>query len=527
MIRSVQFTLLVLLQVSFLNAQGDFQKIYRPNNSSFANVMSVQQTSDGGYCLAGIDSVSAITDRDFYLVKTDTNGDTIWSRSYGTSNYDYCQYVIQTNDGGYMMAGTSSGADWNIYLVRAGANGDTLWTRSYGGPFDDEANSVEQLPNGTFMVAGYTNGFGAGNYDYLLMNLDVNGDILWAKAYGTLADELGYFVQRTNDKGYIVSGAAAAPNATIDAYCIKTDSTGAVQWSNYYGTLFTDWGYMMRQTMDSGYILTGYVEAGATTDAFLIKTDGAGDTVWTKAYGGTGFEVGLCVQQVADSGYVMSGQVFSGSFGASDALLLKVDANGNVVFMNCFGGTGDETAPAFVQTTDGGYALGAYTNSLAGTAYNCFFIKTDSAGNTDNNCNQNALALLTSQRAFAVSAAATQVNPISFTRQYFTTLVDSGALQISPCVTMGITNKDLSSSLLVYPNPGRGVFNLEAGNISGPFVGITLSNVLGEILQTKNIQNQTGYLNERFDLSTFAPGTYFIRVQAGESSLSARMVITD
>jgi len=526
MSRLILCTLLVL-QVSLLNAQNNFQRIYRANNNSFSNVMSIQQTTDGGYFLAGIDSVSSLTDRDFYLVKTDANGDTMWARSYGTSNYDYCQYAIQTNDGGYMMVGTSSGADWNIYLVKADANGDTLWTRTYGGAFDDEANSVEQLPSGTYMVAGYTNSFGAGNYDYFLMNLDANGDILWANAYGTLADELGYFVQRTNDKGYIVSGAAAATNASLDGYCIKTDSTGAVQWSNYYGTLLVDWGYMMRQTMDSGYIFTGYVETGATTDAFLIKTDAAGDTLWTKAYGGTGYEMGLCVQQVSDSGYVMSGHVYSGSFGASDALLLKADPAGNVIFMNCFGSTGDESAPAFVQTSNGGYALGAYTNSLAGTSYNCFFVKTDSAGNTDNNCNQKALTLLTSQRAFEVTAAATQVNLISFTRGYFTTIVDSGVLQISPCVTMGIANTPATTSLFVYPNPGQGIFNLEVENISSSLARITISNVLGETLQTKNVQNQTGYLNERFDLSTFAPGTYFIRIQAGDRSLSARLILTD
>jgi len=230
----------------------------------------MQQTSDGGYILAGTDSVTSAQNRDIYLVKIDLNGDTMWAKSYGTTGFEYGQYAVQTSDGGYIVVGTTESTSWNIYVVKTDMNGDTLWTRIYGDNGDDEANSVEQTPDGGYMVCGYTNSYGAGNYDYLMMKLDANGDMLWSKAYGTLADELGYFAQSTFDKGYIISGAAFAPNSTIDAYVIKTDSFGTVQWSNYYGTLLTDWGYMMRPTKDSGYILTGYVEAGQTNDFLLI-----------------------------------------------------------------------------------------------------------------------------------------------------------------------------------------------------------------------------------------------------------------
>jgi len=514
------------LIVFSLHAQNSFQRIITVGFSSFSNANSIQQTSDGGYILAGTDSSSAAQNRDVFLVKTDANGDTLWARSYGTNGFEYGQYVIQCGDGGYLAVGTSESTNWNVYLIKTDANGDSLWTRLLGAGGDDEANSVQETSDGNFIIAGYTNSYGAGNYDYFLAKIDNNGNILWSNAYGTLQDELGYFVQETTDKGFIFSGAAAALNSTIDAYVIKTDSVGAVQWSNYYGTLSTDWGYMMRQTNDSGYVLTGYVGAGAATDILLIKTDKLGDTAWTRTYGDASYEGGLCVTQTPDSGYVISGSVYSGSMGGSDAMLLTTDAEGNFLYCHGFGGTGDDWAPAFVQTSDQGFALGAYTSSLTGGPRQFYLVKTDSAGNADGLCNQVNISLITTPRAFAVAAVTTVVTPFVFTLISDTTNVDSSVLAYSPCISLGNgTHSEASFHFTVYPNPSSGIFNLRAENSSSPWISVEITNVLGQPVYSQKWFNPNGKINKEVDLNGFAPGTYFIQLRSADGTTTSRVIL--
>ncbi len=514
------------MQIGFLKSQT-FQKIYNVNSVSFSNVLAIQQTADGGFILAGTDSTSSGQDRDVYLVKTTANGDTIWSKIYGTAGFEYGQYAIQSNDGGYLVVGTSLGADWNVLLIKTNTNGDTLWTRILGGPGDDEANSVEQTMDGGFIIGGYTNSYGAGNYDYFLIKIDANGLILWSNAYGTVADELGYFVQETKDKGFIISGAAYASNLTIDGYVIKTDSLGVVQWSNYYGTLLTDWGYMMRETFDGGYIFTGYIEAATTTDIFLIKTNNLGDTLWTRTYGGPSYEQGLSVMQTQDTGYAISGSVYSGGMGGSDAMLLKTDSLGNLSFCHGFGGTGDDWSPSLVQTPDKGFALGAYSNSLSGGPYNCYLVKTDSIGNSTGGCNEIVISIPTMQRPLAKTPVVTTVTSFTFVPVSASINLDSGVVESSACISLSVAQlTKINNSISVYPNPSAGVFNLVAENISSPQVKINVSNILGETVYAKTLQNQTGKVNEQINLSVLPAGTYFITLQSANEIRTVKICIT-
>ncbi|HXB39456.1 MAG TPA: T9SS type A sorting domain-containing protein [Bacteroidia bacterium] len=521
---------LFILQVLSVKSQTSFQKTYCVKNTAFSNTNAIQQTADGGFVLAGTDSSAATQDRDFYLVKTDAAGDTLWSKTYGTTGVDYGQCVIQSNDGGYFVVGTTLSSDWNVFLIKTDGRGDTLWTKIIGGSGDDEANSIQQTTDGGFIICGYTNSFGAGNYDYFLIKVNINGNILWSKAYGTPSDELGYFVQQTKDKGFIVSGAANnAGNSTIDAYAFKTDSSGVMQWSKYYGTLSTDWGYMMRQTFDGGYILAGYLGAGTTTDAFLIRTNNTGDTLWTKTYGGPGYEQALCVTETKDSSYVLSGSVYSNSMGGSDAMLLKTDNKGNLSYCHGFGGTKDDWAPSLVQTPDKGFALGAYSNSLSGGPYNYYLVKTDSSGNSNGGCNQINISLPTTQRAFVAASVVTTVTSFTFAPVVSVTNVDSGVVENSPCISLGNNAQQAQKiivSLNVYPNPGSGIFNLAAENISSAQVKVSMSNMLGEIVYAKTFQNRTGKINEQINLSVLPIGTYFVSMQSANEARVVKLIIS-
>jgi hypothetical protein len=168
---------------------------------------------------------------DVYLIKTNPSGDTQWTRTYGGDSADYGYSVQQTSDGGYIVAGwtASFGAgDHDVYLIKTNASGDTQWTRTYGGTSRDYANSVQQTSDGGYIVAGLTESFGAGGYDVYLIKTDASGDMRWTRTYGDTSDDEGNSVQQTSDGGYIVAGGTWFFGAwDWDVYLIKTDANGS------------------------------------------------------------------------------------------------------------------------------------------------------------------------------------------------------------------------------------------------------------------------------------------------------------
>jgi len=272
---------LVALFTEYAFAQVRFAKTYGGTNSNYA--FSLQQTSDGGYIVAGW-KFSVGAGSDFFLIKTDANGDIQWAKTYGGTNDDYLYSVQQTSDGGYIVAGRtgSFGAAFgDVFLVKTDADGNLQWAKTYGGTYWDDASSVQQTSDGGYIVAGGTGSFGAGRNDIFLIKTDANGNIIWAKTYGGTDYDYASSVQQTSDGGYIVAG--------------ETYSFGA-----------------------------------GRNDIFLIKTDANGNIIWAKTYGGTDYDYASSVQQTSDGGYIVAGG--TGSFGAGDfnAFLVKTDANGDI-----------------------------------------------------------------------------------------------------------------------------------------------------------------------------------------------------
>ena len=172
---------------------------------------SVRQTTDGGYILAGRTNSFGAGSYDSYLVKTDAFGDTIWTRTHGGTSRDYGYSVAQTADGGYVVTGTtlSSGAGgYDVWLIKTDANGDTLWTRTYGGPDWDKGYSIRQTADGGYIITGYTASFGAGNYDVWFIKTDAAGDTMWTRIWGGTDDDVGRSVAQTADGGCCTVAAA-------------------------------------------------------------------------------------------------------------------------------------------------------------------------------------------------------------------------------------------------------------------------------------------------------------------------------
>jgi hypothetical protein len=350
---------------------------------------SVKQTSDGGYIVAGYTYFSGAGGCDFWLVKTDSSGNQQWNKTYGGTGASVAWSVEQTSDGGYIVAGYtySSGTGWDdFWLVKTDSSGKEQWNRTYGGTGENVAQSVKQTSDGGYIVAGYTISFDLSKAVFLLVKTDSSGNQQWNRTYGGTAHDEGYSVLQTSDGGYIVAGYTESFGAGRgDAWLVKTDSSGNEQWNKTYGGAKPDWAQSVQQTSDGGYILAGttYSYGGIFYHLWLVKTDSSGNEQWNKTYGGIDYQDGNSVQQTTDGGYIVAGD--SGPSGSyrENMWILKADSAGNEQWNKTYGGTSGARAYSVEQTSDGGYIVaGVFGYSNSGVYGNFFWLVKIAGGGT-------------------------------------------------------------------------------------------------------------------------------------------------
>ncbi len=283
---------------------------YLGNN--YGNLMEVQETSDSGFVIAGQCKQNSQDMTDAWLIRTDANGDTLWTRTYGGPEHRGANSVQIASDGGYILAGKINvNGQADVHLIRTDVNGDTLWTRNYGGDGSQLANDVQIMGDG--YIVG-TTGMG-------LLRVDSNGDSLWnQQSYSEYPFSL-YSVKVLGDGGTIIVG--GSDNAEL----IRTDAFGDTLWTRTYNASSADRAFGVDTTSDSGFIISGYTwpPRNVQADIWLLRTDASGDTLWTRTYGGVGHEGNYSRVRTASNGdfFVCSP---TGSFGAEpvDFWLLRV-----------------------------------------------------------------------------------------------------------------------------------------------------------------------------------------------------------
>jgi len=327
--------LLTIFVLSIKFVYAGFEKTFGGTNADEG--YSVQQTIDGGYIIVGSTYSFGAGSADVYLIKTDPKGNTKWTKTFGGTNDDRGHSVQQTSDGGYIIVGytTSFGAgDSDVYLIKTDPNGNTKWTKTFGGTGIDEGHSVQQTSDGGYIIVGYTKSFGQGDSDVYLIKTDKNGNTNWTKTFGGAYDDEGHSVQQTSDGGYIIVGYTKSfgQGDYSDVYLIKTDPNGNLMWQTNYGCPFSDIAYSIQKTIDSGYIVVGTTSSSNDeANVFLTKVGTYGEIIWTKTFGGTGIDEGHSVQQTSDGGYIIAGSTTSFGAGGPDVYLIKVDPEGEDV----------------------------------------------------------------------------------------------------------------------------------------------------------------------------------------------------
>jgi len=348
---------------------------------------SVQQTSDGGYILAGHTYSYGAGSSDFWLVKTYSDGSKQWDKTFGGTHYDCIFSAQQTSDDGYILAGVteSYGAgNGDLWLVKADSEGNEQWNRTFGGINHDWAMSVQQTSDGGYILAGDTVPYGTGNGDFWLVKTDSNGNKEWDKIFGGTAPDDVSSVQQTSDGGYILAGDTMSyGTGPSDLWLVKTDSNGNKEWDKTFGGVNEDGAHSVQQTSDGGYILAGDTMSYGTGngDFWLVKTDSKGNKEWDRTFGGVDACHAPSVQQTSDSGYIFAGCMRSHGADPGDLWLVKTDSNGNKEWGMTFGGVDVHCAYYPVQqTSDDGYILAGTAESYGTDFGDAWLIK---VGGTD------------------------------------------------------------------------------------------------------------------------------------------------
>ena len=255
------FFLVLIIFLSYLFAQAPdtlWTKKYGGLDDDW--VSSVQLTIDGGFIAVGGTSSFSADSVDVYLLKLNNSGDTLWTRQYGGSGNDGGLAIESTSDSGYIIAGYTSSygqGNYDVWLIRINSIGDTLWTKTFGGQNSDLGYSVQQTLDNGFIVVGSFDG--GANQQVFLIKTDSYGDSLWTRKYGSTGLEHGLSIQQTTDGGFIIAGATQSfGSGGYDIWLLKTDQYGDTTWTKTYGGVEYDEGCEVRQTSDTGYIVVGY-----------------------------------------------------------------------------------------------------------------------------------------------------------------------------------------------------------------------------------------------------------------------------
>lgn len=378
------------------------------DSPNFSNCLI--KTSDNGYIISGFTESSNddltgnnVAGRDVWVVKTNSTGDLQWQKNYGGFGHDQSSSIIQTSDGGYVLAGSSNLNDGDVtqnygmtdfWVIKINSLGDLQWQKSFGGSADEAAYDIKQTSDGGYIVVGYTASVGTGNVttnnggnDFWVLKLNSLGNLQWQKALGGTGNDRAMSVSLTTDGGYIVAGVTTSNDGDVtgnhggeDCWVVKLNSTGNIQWQKTYGGSLRDIASFIIQTLDGGYVLAGATKSNngdvsgnhGDFDCWIVKVNAIGTIQWQKTIGGTDIDVSHKIVQTLDGGYLITAATSSingnvtENHGDFDCWIIKVSSSGVLQWQKSIGGSSSDEAFCTLELSSGEYIMAGNTYSNNG-----------------------------------------------------------------------------------------------------------------------------------------------------------------
>ena len=347
---------------------------------------SILQTADGGYISAGNTSTLGNQNGDVLLLKVDESGIEQWIHSLTFSPSDRANMVLENSESGYIVVGNTISPvneSKDILVLKTNQSGHVEWFNRYGSTEDQEGHSILSLSNGEYIICGQSIDENTGFNMLYLLKIDSEGNEVWEQKFGGNREDYGYSIIETNDGSLLITGMTeSSGDMSGDALLLKVDLDGNEIWQRTYGGTDRDLSRSIVST-GNGYIMVGNTSSygSGNNDIFAIKVNHEGTQEWSNTYGGSGTDIGRAIIKTSDGSFVIAG--YTDSFGENSGFnvwLLKIDALGNLLWDKTFGGDGNDRALSANQSSDGGFILTGFSNSVD-SASDILIIKTDDKGN--------------------------------------------------------------------------------------------------------------------------------------------------
>jgi hypothetical protein len=470
----------------------------------------------------------------------------LWHKSYGGSSDDIFTCMDFTTDGGYILGGSSTSSNGDVsqnngngdyWIVKVDAAGNMLWEKSYGGSSDEWVKSVEQTTDGGYIVSGVTysndgNVLGHhGQTDAWILKLDASGGIVWKQCLGGSFSEDPSGIVQTSDGGYVVisqstssDGDITTPTISSDYWMVKLDASGNILWDKSIDNNGnSDYPMAMKPTSDGGFVVAGTTNASSDEpDNWIVKLDALGNVEWDQVVGGSNDDTPMAIDQVLDGGFVVSGMTQSndgdvqGFHGAIDFWVVKIDANGNLLWTNALGGSLNEYAWGICSTAQGGcVAIGISgstdgdVGSLPGQA-SAWLVNLDASGNLidevalGGSYAEDGRVIRQMSNGEFVFAGTTLSNDGDFSNNHGAS--DAWLVNLGPWSLSGM-DEFTSSTVEVFPNPVKDklIIRVEESSVGEKYF---LMDDTGRIVMDGKVSSESVEIN----MFSLAPGTYHLKI---------------
>ncbi len=297
--------------------------------------LAVVQTFDGGYAAAGYTNSFGNGGYDMYLVKTDASGNVLWEKTYGGNDWDFGHALIQTADSGLVICGKTysfGNGNEDAYVVKTDKNGNTLWTRTFGGTANDAAHSVVEFSSTSLSIAGETGSFGNGGKDVFYITLDQDGSSSSQKTFGSTKDDMGFGIEKTLDGGVVIMGETDSMTAGNREELLMKISADTLEWLRVFNGSGVETGAAVKQKSNGDFITCGSTTSnGLGGNALhMMMINSGGWWLSGPAFGGTGDEMGssLCLAPNKKIAFIGSTTTATYTQGLEDVyfILLKNDS---------------------------------------------------------------------------------------------------------------------------------------------------------------------------------------------------------
>jgi hypothetical protein len=331
--------------------------------------------------------ISGNTGNEISILKISKSGEKIWRNDFYAGNMSSASAIVESENGNFFICGETfrnwENSSVDILVVKTNSNGDTLWTKTYGGQEKDYGRKIITTSDGNILIAGKTESFGAGSLgDIYLIKLDYNGDTLWTKNYTDPDQEFPYHLLETQNGEYLVTGTNEDNNNPREIYLLKVEPNGTKLWDKKIGPPTWKWGYSTIELSNNDLLICGQHTIGeGYSQVLVVKTDNLGNTIWEKEYGEDKLsEKGNSIKKDLNGTFTITGSSYDVNTMQDDIIILKIDETGNQVWFKKFGSAETDWGVNIIKDiNDDNLITGDY--NIGGSDNNIFLTKTDKDGN--------------------------------------------------------------------------------------------------------------------------------------------------